>query len=185
MREKVKAFRWPLLLAGMYLVLSFLRPVLAQRSLETAGAYFKEMFFILPAVFVLMGLMEVWVPKNKVEKWLGRGSGMKGRLLALALGTLPTGPLYVAFPMTATLLEKGAGIGNMVIFLGAWAALKVPQLMVEVQFLGGAFTFMRFVLTSMALFAMGWAMERILGKSNGKERVSQGPNRLDERDLRE
>lgn len=165
----MRAFRWPVLLAGVYLFLKFSRPLLAQRALETAGAYFKEMVFILPAVFLLMGLMEVWIPKEKVQKWLGRGAGLKGKLLALALGTLPTGPLYAAFPMTAALLEKGAGTGNMVIFLGAWAALKVPQLMVEVQFIGIAFTTLRFVLTSAALFLIAWIMEMSLGQSLSKD----------------
>ncbi|NSW90572.1 MAG: hypothetical protein HPY74_07820 [Firmicutes bacterium] len=53
-------------------------------------------------------------------------------MATIALGTLPTGPLYVAFPMVGSLLRKGARISNMVIFLGSWAALKIPQLMVEI-----------------------------------------------------
>jgi uncharacterized membrane protein len=52
----------------------------------------------------------------------------------------------------------------MIIFLGSWAALKIPQLMVEVKFLGIPFTGLRFGLTLAALVIMGLIMEAILGR---------------------
>ena len=116
----------------------------------------------MPPVFILMGLMEIWIPKGKIQKWLGSSSGIKGAALSFALGTLPTGPLYLAFPMADSLLRKGARISNMVIFLGSWAALKIPQLMVEIKFLGIAFTSLRFILTLVALILMGILMEFLL-----------------------
>jgi len=94
---------------------------------------------------------------------------VRGGLISLALGTLPTGPLYIAFPMTASLLRKGASITNMVIFLGSWAALKIPQLMVEIKFLGISFTGLRFGLTLAALVIMGLIMESILGRKSVME----------------
>jgi uncharacterized membrane protein YraQ (UPF0718 family) len=69
--------------------------------------------------------------------------------------------------MTATLLRKGASITNMVIFLGSWGALKIPQLMVEIKFLGLPFTGLRFVVTLTALVIMGFIMETILGRKTG------------------
>lgn len=106
--------------------------------------------------------MEIWIPKDKIQNWLGRGSGMKGVVLSFVLGTLPTGPLYVAFPMAGFLMRKGASINNMVIFLGSWAALKIPQLMVEIKFLGIVFTSLRFILTLASLILVGMLMEFLL-----------------------
>lgn len=57
----------------------------------------------------------------------------------------------------------------MVIFLGAWAALKVPQIMVEIKFLGISFTILRFVLTVFALVIIGMIMEWILRKFPDKD----------------
>ncbi len=113
-----------------------------------------------------MGLMEAWVPKTKIQKWLGNGSGIRGAVISVALSTLPTGPLYVAFPMTASLIRKGASITNMVLFLGSWVALKILQLMVEIRFLSVSFTIPRFVLTLMALLLIGLLMDKILDKSS-------------------
>ncbi len=167
MMETIKKFKFPILVGFAFVVLAVIAPVTAARSTGVTWDYFKEMALIMPPVFILMGLMEVWVPKDKIQKWLGNGSGIKGGLISLALGTLPTGPLYVAFPMTATLLRKGASITNMVIFLGSWGALKIPQLMVEIKFLGLPFTGLRFVVTLTALVIMGFIMETILGRKTG------------------
>jgi uncharacterized membrane protein YraQ (UPF0718 family) len=167
MMGMIKTFKFPILIGFIFVVLAIITPTTAARSTLVTWDYFKEMALIIPPVFLLMGLMEVWVPKDKIKKWLGSGSGIRGGLISLALGTLPTGPLYVAFPMTATLLRKGASITNMVIFLGSWAALKIPQLMVEIKFLGIPFTGLRFIFTFATLVIMGLIMETILGRKSG------------------
>lgn len=164
MMEMIKKFKFPILIACIFVALAIVKPVTAAQSAQVTWDYFKEMALIMPPVFILMGLMEVWVPKDKIKKWLGSGSGIRGGLISLVLGTLPTGPLYVAFPMTATLLRKGASISNMIIFLGSWAALKIPQLMVEIKFLGIRFTGLRFGLTLAALVIIGLIIEAILGR---------------------
>lgn len=116
-----------------------------------------------------MGLMEVWLPKDKIQKWLGNDSGFRGGMFSLALGTLPTGPVYLAFPLAASLLHKGASITNVVIFLGSWAALKIPQLMVEIKFMGLKFAVVRFILTTLALIVMGLGMKLFLLKFPDKK----------------
>lgn len=160
----IKKFKAPIIIATIYLLLAVWLTDTAERSLLVAIDYAREMVFIMPPVFILMGLLEVWVPKDKIQKWLGRSSGIRGAALSFLMGTLPTGPLYVAFPMTATLLKKGARISNMIIFLGSWATLKIPQLLVEIKFLGGAFTSLRFVLTLMVIIIIGIIMEILLKK---------------------
>jgi len=160
--KTIKKFIAPIMVLIVFIGLAIWTPDTAVRSSLVTWDYFKEMALIMPPVFILMGLMEVWIPKDKIQKWLGSGSGFKGAGIAFALGTLPTGPLYVAFPMTSTLIRKGASITNVVIFLGSWAALKIPQLIVEVKFLGIEFTLLRFGLTLLVLVLIGLLMEGIL-----------------------
>jgi uncharacterized membrane protein YraQ (UPF0718 family) len=158
----IKKFKAPLLLVIAYLALALWWPDIAGRSTAVAFNYLWEMALIIPPVFVLMGLLEVWVPKEKIQQLIGQGSGLKGAAVSFVLGTLPTGPLYVAFPLAGSLLQKGARISNIVIFLGAWAAIKIPQLMVEVQFLGLPFTALRFALTLTAVIVIGLVLERLI-----------------------
>lgn len=134
-------------------------PAKGQTIFKISQEYFIEMIIILPAVMILIGLFGVWISKEMVAKHLGRESGVKGAFLSILLGTLPTGPLYVAFPMAAALLRKGASVSNIVIFLSAWACIKIPQELVELQFLGFNFMATRLVLTVVFVILMGWAAE--------------------------
>lgn len=169
MMKLVRKFAGALAVLLIYVGLVLLKSDLAVQSSKVTWDYLKEMVLILPPVFLLMGLIEAWIPKDKIQKWLGSGSGLKGIGISLVLGTLPTGPLYVAFPMAATLIRKGASYTNIVVFLGAWAALKIPQLMVEIKFLGLTFTLLRFALTLVALVLIGLLIEVILKRSPDRQ----------------
>ena len=159
------------LLGAVLAVAAVILLVFPGRLDAVAGAtrkYFTEMMMILPAVMVIMGLFSVWVSKETIGKYLGKASGFKGIALSILFGALPTGPLYVAFPVAATLAKKGASIANVVVFLSAWACIKIPQEMVELRFLGLNFVAARLVLTIVFVSLMGVAIERMIEWSDRK-----------------
>jgi uncharacterized membrane protein YraQ (UPF0718 family) len=119
-----------------------------------------EVLAIVPSVLVLLALFDVWVPKEVIERSLGADSGAKGVLLALLLGTGAAGPIYAAFPIALSLRAKGARTANLVIFLGAWATIKLPMLMMESAFLGTRFAMLRLALTLPGILAVGFLLER-------------------------
>ena len=131
-------------------------------ALNISLRYAKEMLMIFPAVLVIMGLADIWVPTNLVKQYLGNKSGLRGKLLAIFLGTLPTGPMYIAFPIAAELLRKKASLSNIIIFLGVWASLKIPQLGIEIQFIGLKFSVLRFIFTLISIIIIALIMEKII-----------------------
>lgn len=137
-------------------------PAKTDAVISTASEYFIEMMIVLPAVMILMGLFAVFISDETVVKYLGKTSGVKGMAVALFLGTLPTGPLYVAFPMAATLIKKGARVSNIILFLSAWACIKIPQELVELQFLGLHFMVVRLVLTIIFVTIIAVFIEKIM-----------------------
>jgi len=128
----------------------------------TSWQYFIEMVWILPAVMIIIGLFAVFIPNEFIVKYMGKSSGIKGILLSFILGALPTGPLYIAFPMAAALIQKGARISNIIVFLSAWACIKLPQELVELQFLGFNFMITRLVLTIIFVTFMGFLIEKMI-----------------------
>ena len=140
---------WALLIAiiPVTVALSLSFPDKGEKVVEVSWKFFLEMLYILPAVLVLMGLFAVWVSRDVVVKYLGEGSGIKGLLLSMVLGALPTGPMYVAFPMGGMLIKKGARVANVMAFFSAWACIKLPQEMVEFQFMGWRFAVTRLLIT--------------------------------------
>jgi len=125
---------------------------------------------------LLLGLFNEWVPDEVIVRYLGARSGVTGVALAIGLGSVPTGPLYVAFPIAADLLEKNARITNVVVFLTAWACLKLPQELIELQFLGWRFMILRLVLTAVVAVGMGLVIEALLidaSSDSGSDPISQ------------
>jgi len=124
------------------------------------------MITFIPFLFIIIGLFDVWFPKEKIEKHIGQESGMKGIFLVIILAMLQAGPLYGAFPVAYILYKKGASIKNIFIYLGAFSSLKLPMLGIEIGYLGINFTLAR-TLVSLPLFiAVGYLMEWYLRNKN-------------------
>jgi len=144
-------------------------PYKSASVLTVSKNYFLELIMILPALMIIIGLFSVWIPKEFVVKHMGKSSGIKGMAIAFVLGMLPTGPLYIAFPMAVALLKKGAKISNIIIFISAWACIKLPQELVEIQFLGINFTLLRLALTLVFVILMGIVIEKIIEATEKKK----------------
>jgi len=159
-----------IVLAAMVAVAAVLLIAFPEQRDPSVSAFWEflvEMVWVMPAVLVIMGLFAVWVPKEAINRYMGRGSGARGMLIALVFGTLPTGPLYAALPLTKGLLDKGASPANVFVFLAAWACIKIPQELIELQFLGWRFTLARFMSTVVVVVAMSFVFQRLLGTKEG------------------
>ena len=116
-KKPLKGFLVLALVLITAVVLLVLYPENRESTFKASYSFFIELIQILPGVMVLMGLFSVWVKNETVIKYLGQSSGVRGLALAFFLGMIPTGPLYVAFPLAASLMKKGARTANIVIFL--------------------------------------------------------------------
>lgn len=124
--------------------------------------FFIEMISFIPFLFIIVGLFDVWFPKEEIEKHVGESSGLKGMSLVIILAMLQAGPLYGAFPVAYILYKKGASIKNIFIYLGAFSSLKIPMLGIEIGYLGIKFTTIR-TLVSLPLFiGIGYLLEWLL-----------------------
>jgi Predicted permease. len=85
-------------------------------ALSITGNSIKEMLLVIPPIFILLGLLDVWVPRETMIKYMGEDSGLKGVLLAIFIGSAAAGPLYGAFPVAAVFMKKGVKFMNILIF---------------------------------------------------------------------
>lgn len=106
-----------------------------------------EMLKILPCVFILIGLFEVWVKSETIQKHLGEGSGIKGYLWGVLLAGTTVGGLYIAFPVAYSLYNKGARLGVIFTYIGASALCRIPMSIFEASFLGIKFTLIRLLVS--------------------------------------
>lgn len=149
-----------LVLFGMNVALVFLNPSIGRTALAITGDNVLEMLSFLPPIFVLLGLLDVWVDRETMMKYMGRGSGTRGMLLAFILGSAAAGPLYAAFPMAGVMMKKGASMLNVFIFIGAWSTTKIPLIMFETATLGFRFMALRLVFNLAGIFLIAFILER-------------------------
>lgn len=123
---------------------------------------FISTIIMFPAIFILLGLIEVWVNKDMMTKLVGDESGWKGNVVSYFLGIIGVGPLYVAFPIAVVLLRKGISIRNVYIFLGAWSTTKIPQLIIEAGSMGIKYTILRLAFNIIGILLIAKIMDIII-----------------------
>lgn len=168
----IKRYRLTMLFILIAIGLGFWRPELGLPLATMTVKNFRDMLGVLPPIFILLGLLEVWVPREMIIRHLGEQSGARGIALSILLGAAAAGPLYVAFPVAVAMLKKGARFANIIIFLFSWSTLKIPLLLFEATALGWRFTIARAVVNLPAIILMGLFVDRLI-PSKEKEELRQ------------
>ncbi|WP_369017619.1 permease [Thermatribacter velox] len=164
MKSQFREYRSALVMLGVSLVILLVQPASGK---EVFRLTFKNTLFMLgvvPPIFLMVGLFDVWVPKEKVVKRLGEHSGFLGMFLCLALGIFAAGPLYAAFPVAEVLLRKGTSLRNVWIFLGAWSTMKIPMFLFEAQSLGYRFALSRYAMSFLGVFLIAFLLEWLVSQ---------------------
>jgi len=164
MTKLVKRYRTFLVLIIANIILGFIFPQIGKDSIVNAKSNLSTLLAVLPPIFVLLGLLDVWVEKETMIKFLGKGSGLKGFLIAFIMGSFAAGPLYAAFPVASVMLKKRASIFNVFVFIGAWSTTKVPMETFEIVSMGP-----QFALTRLALSFIGILLIAIILSLSLKE----------------
>ena len=160
--KRIKENLFLVAVALTYLIMFIINPAMGTESVKNSGYYIKEMLMIMPVIFILTALLDMWIPKEKIMRYLGKDAGLKGIFLSFVVGSVSAGPIYAAFPMCVMLHKKGASIRNIIIILSSWAVIKVPMLLNEAKFLGLKFMVIRWVLTVLAIIIFSWISAKIV-----------------------
>jgi uncharacterized membrane protein YraQ (UPF0718 family) len=162
-KKHLKKYIWVILFVVFSICSYFLefKPGLVIYS--NFNEFFIEMISFIPFLFIIIGLFDVWFPKEVLEKHIGRESGVKGVFLVILLAMFQAGPLYGAFPVAYVLYKKGASVRNIFIYLGAFSSMKLPMLGIEIGYLGMKFTILRTLISLPIFICIGFVMEKILG----------------------
>lgn len=126
-------------------------------GLRQARDMFVNLIPLLLLAFLLAGLIQVAVPAESIQSWLGDESGWKGIVLGTAAGSLILGGPYAAFPVIASIYELGAGLATVVAMITGWALLGLGQLIMGLAFIGVRFTMLRTLLVLVFPFLAGGA----------------------------
>ncbi len=176
---KGRRYLFPLIVAVVVAIFTLIDNQTGLKALSITGSSFLEMLSVIPPIFVLLGLLDVWVPREKIIKHLGEESGFKGIVLSFVLGAAAAGPLYGAFPIAAVFMKKGVKFSNVLIFIGAWSTTKIPMFMFEMGALGVGFALLRLAINIPGILVMALLLEKMTGKDQ-REAIYMRANKLSE-----
>lgn len=168
-KKLLKRYRMFLVLLAVNIIIGIISPEIGASSFAITKSNILEMLSVIPPIFILLGLLDVWVEKETMMKFLGKGSGAKGIAIAFALGAAAAGPLYAAFPVATVMLKKGSSLFNTFIFIGAWSTAKIPLLTFEAASLGLTFAGTRLLINIFGIIAIAFVVEKSLNAEEQQE----------------
>ncbi len=157
--KKYKMFIISLLVLGIVFIINKDTGV---KSVKVTFSALKQMLIYIPPIFVLLGLLDIWIPKESMVRLMGEKSGILGIILAFIAGSCAAGPVYGAFPVAAVLMKKGVKFTNILIFIGTWSCAKVGMVLFEIASLGAKFAFARLLIDIPGIIIMAFLISHII-----------------------
>jgi len=143
-----------------YLVVFLWNVNLGLISLNFALGILKQIVFVFVLVFVLMVVVNYYVTPKVVARYLKKESGLKRWFIAVIVGIISTGPIYMWYPMLKELMEKGVSHGIVSAFLYS-RAIKPAFLPLMIFYFGLMFTIVLSLVMICMSIIQGLIFERL------------------------
>lgn len=131
-------------------------------SLKKAWKMFVNVLPQFMAILLLVGLLLAIISPETIQHIIGAESGFLGVLICAVLGTIVVVPALIAFPIAAGLLQSGAGMAQIVVFVSTLTTVGFVTLPLEAKYLGKKLTIIRNILSFLLAFVVAYIMGAIL-----------------------
>ncbi|MBN1896202.1 MAG: hypothetical protein JW789_00555 [Candidatus Aenigmarchaeota archaeon] len=117
---------------------------------------------VFAAIFLIMAGFNYFISPQSVKKHIGRSSGIRRWVFAVAGGIISTGPIYMWYPMLKDLKKHGVSYGFIAAFLYN-RAVKIPLLPLIIVYFGLKYTIVLTAVMIAASLAQGIIFEALEG----------------------
>lgn len=121
--------------------------MLAWQGLQISFRTLMQNLPLLLLGFLIAGLLQVLIPRELINSWLGNQAGVKGILIGCVAGGLIPGSPYAIFPIVASVYQAGASLATVVSFISAWALWSVSRLPLEMALIEPKAALVRYSIT--------------------------------------
>ncbi|MDO9574358.1 MAG: permease [Candidatus Contubernalis sp.] len=113
-------------------------------GLKEAKRMFLNVLPLLLFAFIIVGFIDILIPKEALQAWLGEESGWKGLIIGPAIGALIQGGPFAFFPLFNTVFRDSVTTGTAVAMITAWGMINIGHLPYEFTFLGPRFVALKY-----------------------------------------
>ena len=130
-----------------------------RESLDIAKRHLLGIGPTIAAILALIGLVLALIPQQYIQSLLGGTNTFLSTVSAAAIGTITILPAFVAFPLSASLVERGAHLVAVAAFITTLTMVGFATLPIEIRYFGRRFAFLRngasFVAAMVIALGMG------------------------------
>lgn len=153
-----------------YVGFFFVNTQTALLALKKSGAVLMTVLPIFFLVILLTALFNYFLQPRQIARHIGRESGLRAWMWALAAGVISHGPMYAWYPMLEDLRGHGMRNGLIVTFFAS-RVIKVPLLPMMVDYFGWTFTLVVSLYVLIGALIQGWLFERLQRDTGEKLKV--------------
>ncbi|MDD3306685.1 MAG: permease [Acetobacterium sp.] len=151
--------------AGILLVFSFYKDQKKTKmALKKAWKAFENILPEFLVVILLVGLLLAIMNPEMISSIIGDKSGWLGVILAAVIGSITLIPGFVAFPMTALLLDGGAGYMQIGAFISTLMMVGIVTMPVEIKYFGKKLTIYRNLLAFLFSFVVALVIGVVMSR---------------------
>jgi uncharacterized membrane protein YraQ (UPF0718 family) len=124
----------------------------------------KMFITVLPqfiAILLLMGVALSIFDADFIEIILGANSGLIGTVVSAVIGSIALVPVLIAFPIASELLESGAGLIPVTVFISTLTTVGIVTIPLESKILGRKVALLRNALFFVFSFFIAFVVNLI------------------------
>lgn len=130
--------------AGTALVVSFLKdPTKTRAALVKSKNAFLNLLPDFAAILALVGILLAFLSPALIARVAGEASGIWGMLAASVVGSITLIPGFVAFPLARSMLQLGAGVMQVGVFISTLMMVGFVTIPIERRYFGARETLLR------------------------------------------
>lgn len=134
-----------------------------RQSLKKAWKAFDNILPAFALILLLIGATMAVISPAAVNELLGANSGATGMIVAAAIGSITLIPGFIAFPLAKAVLDMGAGIMQVAVFISTLMMVGVVTAPMETQFFSRKTMLLRNGMSVLFSFIVAAILGKVVG----------------------
>ena len=134
-----------------------------RQALKKAWKSFENILPSFAFILLLIGASLALISPSAVSELLGAQSGWIGLCIAATLGSITLIPGFIAFPLARAVLEMGAGMMPVAVFVSTLMMVGVVTAPLESQFFNRKTMLLRNGMSLVYSFAVAYVLAKVAG----------------------
>ena len=134
-----------------------------RQALKKAWKSFENILPSFAFILLLIGASLALISPSAVSELLGAQSGWAGLGIAAALGSITLIPGFIAFPLARAVLEMGAGIMQVAVFVSTLMMVGVVTAPMEARYFNRKTMLLRNGMSLLYSFAVAYVLAKVVG----------------------